>query len=290
MSKFLSTMKLKLQKNAPSIALVAGTAGLVGTIALSNYQTLKVQPVIDDIKEQWKLPDEGARLAKREDYTQEDYTRDKVVIAAQSIVKMTKHYRWSILLGTASIASIVYGRNAYEGRVVALTAAYTVTKEAFDRYRAKMAADLGEDQEQALYEDSELSVEKKNGKITGAEIPKRSTGRFFDDTTSTEFLNNPDANMNFIKQQQNFFNHKLQLKGYVFLNEVYEALGFDTVPEGQILGWYVKPGEKHEKIDFFDKANVKRSDKLVSAITSEQVSPLAVWLDFNIDGVIHTLL
>ena len=103
-------------------------------------------------------------------------------------------------------------------------------------------------------------------------------------------MNNPDANRNFLLQQQNFFNHKLQLKGYVFLNEVYEALGFDTVPEGQILGWYIKPGEKHAPIDFFDKSNLKRSDQLVNAITSEQVSPNAVWLDFNIDGVIHTLL
>lgn len=47
----------------------------------------------------------------------------------------------------------------------------------------------------------------------------------------------PEYNMLFIKSVMNHLNDMLSARGYVFLNEAREALGFPLTREGQLLGW-----------------------------------------------------
>lgn len=291
MSNWFNNVKLSLKKNAPSIALTTGTVGLVGTIALSNYQTTKAGYILEEHKKEIEELNEAARTVDEDRYSAEDYKKDNVIVLARTASKFAKHYALSIALGTASIGLIVYGRNAYEGRIASLTAAYTLTKEVLDRYRAKIAEDLGEEQEQGLYDSAMFDVKKaKNGKIAEVEVPDRVLGRFFDEGETTEYNANPSSNQIFVRHQENFFNEKLSKRGYVFLNEVYEGLGFRPTPEGQVMGWFCKPGEDHPRISFFHENSLSNSDILTKAVVEEKVSPAALWLDFNVDGVIYDKL
>lgn len=57
------------------------------------------------------------------------------------------------------------------------------------------------------------------------------------DEENRNWTPNPESNALFLKQQQNFFNNALTVGRVVFLNEVYEALGFDRTKDGAIVGW-----------------------------------------------------
>ena len=82
---------------------------------------------------------------------------------------------------------------------------------------------------------------------------------------------NSDESYNrfFLQAQQNYFNQKLLMKGFVFLNEIYETLGFECIPAGQLVGW-LRNG-KDGYIDF--KIDKDENEDYT--------------LDFNVDGVVH---
>ena len=85
--------------------------------------------------------------------------------------------------------------------------------------------------------------------------------------------------MMWLRGQQNILNDILHTRGHVFLNEVYDALGFPHTPQGAVLGWI--DGEGDNCIDFglYDqnKENVRR---FVNGVDN------VIMLEFNHDGVI----
>jgi hypothetical protein len=75
----------------------------------------------------------------------------------------------------------------------------------------------------------------------------------------------------FLQTQQSYLNDVLRARGHVFLNDVYDALGFNRTTAGQMVGW-LKDGDDGY-IDF--------------AITEDEDEPGVFTLDFNVDGVIY---
>jgi hypothetical protein len=67
----------------------------------------------------------------------------------------------------------------------------------------------------------------------------------------------------------------------VFLNEIYDSLGFKRTRAGQVVGW-VANGTGDNFIDFglFEAASVDFAQGFEAAII----------LDFNVDGIIYDLL
>lgn len=52
----------------------------------------------------------------------------------------------------------------------------------------------------------------------------------------------PEYNGTFLRVQIAYLNDLLAARGHVFLNEVYDALGFPRVPQGQLIGWFYADG------------------------------------------------
>jgi hypothetical protein len=93
------------------------------------------------------------------------------------------------------------------------------------------------------------------------------------DETNAYWEKKPEYNLLFLKNTQNYFNDLLNSRGHVFLNEVYDRLGFKRTPAGQVVGW-LRSGKGAGYIDF--------------AIHDEQKSSTpSVSLDFNVDGIIY---
>jgi hypothetical protein len=67
--------------------------------------------------------------------------------------------------------------------------------------------------------------------------------RSFDETNSN-WSDRLEYNEMFLKVQESYFNDKLAARGHLFLNEVYDALGFERVPQGQLIGWIHSDGER----------------------------------------------
>lgn len=60
--------------------------------------------------------------------------------------------------------------------------------------------------------------------------------RYFGET-SFGWCKDPELNHVFLLQQQNYANELLKSRGYLFLNEVFDMLGFPRTQVGQICGW-----------------------------------------------------
>lgn len=59
----------------------------------------------------------------------------------------------------------------------------------------------------------------------------------FDRLTSQQWRDDAERNRVFLQAQQNYMNHRLRVRGVVFLNEVFDALGFKRTSIGQTVGW-----------------------------------------------------
>lgn len=80
----------------------------------------------------------------------------------------------------------------------------------------------------------------------------------------------------FLKAQQNFFNQCLQVRGFLILNDVLVALGFNPTPIGSVVGW-VMPGDG-VSFGIFD------SDKMLTE--QDTVGVKEIHLKFNVEGVV----
>ncbi len=86
----------------------------------------------------------------------------------------------------------------------------------------------------------------------------------------------PDQYLNrfFLITVKAWAQEQLHLKGYLLLNDLYLALGFERTSEGAILGWAAR-----------------NFDASVDLIIEQDISRSGHWvLDFNVGGVIYDLI
>lgn len=93
------------------------------------------------------------------------------------------------------------------------------------------------------------------------------------DRNSAQWSNDQEYNLMFIKAMQNHFNDLLRVRGHVFLNEIFDALGLPRTNQGVIIGWIY--GEMSN--NFID-------------LQTETLSDEQIKLTFNVDGVIWDLI
>lgn len=308
MSKLSLTMgrlSLNLKKNAPHIGVAGGVVGLCATIVLSSRATLKAQGVVAEHKQlviDTREVLETMEGQNNEDgtpkYSLKDFQQDQVVIWSKTAVAMLKLYGPAVVVGSLSIAAIASGHKAMSGRVAALGAAYQVAEATLGRYRDKIQEELGVDIEKELFAKSDIPAAKKaaseeayedeeKSKKTKQEVLKhsKSFSRVFENGATNAWRPSMSENSTFLRVQENAFNEKLERDGYVFLNEVYDALGFDRTPEGQIVGWVFTGDEgSNNHISFGLSEN---ADKNTEGLLKELIEWGDFFLDFNVDGVMY---
>lgn len=125
----------------------------------------------------------------------------------------------------------------------------------------------------------ELTNSKSRKSEKGTEASVSQYARIFDDSCPA-WNRDAEYNLLFLKEQQTFATDLLRSRGYLFLNEVYDMLGFPRSKAGQVVGWVYD--EKNpigdNKVDFriFDE----RNSLFVNGYER------SVLLDFNVDGCI----
>lgn len=270
----LHTGKFFAQKYAPEILTGVGIVGGIGSTILAARATLKLEAILDD-------------MAIRMEGLKDDESRAKLYVITG--LKITKLYGPSVSLGVASIAAILAGHGMLRKRNAALVAAYGVLERAFDTYRGRVIDEFGE----------EKDYEFRHGlkQVTTGKGDKKEVAMVFDpdlvvspyarvfrrwshpDGGSTQWDPTPEYNIVFLSAQETFANQKLQAKGHVFLNEVYEALGFEHSAEGAMAGWVKGEGDDFIDFGFRDPRNIRTG----SLIDGEEGN---IFLDFNVQGEI----
>ena len=227
---------LVLSKHAPTILTAAGTVGFIGTTVLASKATLKVEET---------LAEETALLVKvheaHEDgkLTDKDATRDKVILYTRMTTKLAKLYAPALILGAASIASLITGHGIMLKRNASLAAAYAAVDQAFKTYKKKVESKFGKD---AVLDaivsvaDEDLTKDEMTLEAISAVDGVSPYGVIFDDD-NINWSADEDLAMLHLKCQQQYANDILQTRGHIFLNEVYKMLGFPHTPAGAVTGW-----------------------------------------------------
>lgn len=283
---------LHLKEASPHIFFGLGVVGVVGAGVLACRATLKAEEKVDKIREDidnvQKLRASALETEKatgiKPRYTEADYHKDLGYVGMNGAVELGKLYGPSILLGAVSIGALAGAHIQLTRRNTALTVTLAAVTKAYNEYRSRVRGVLGDERELAIYQGSrEVEVVTEDGRIkveTQYDPNARSIyARLYDETTTRYWEKNATLNAMHVMGVLNQCQNILISRGHIFLNEVYDQLGLERSTAGQIVGWYWK-GDGDNFIDFGLDTPAARD-----FVEGHERS---VWLDFNVDGPIHT--
>lgn len=296
-ARFAGKAEFTIKKNSPEILLGAGIVGFVGTIVLACKATCRADEVLEFHRRKIKDINDAKEIADADpegemSYDVEIYRQDKAIRYLKTTGNLAKLYAPTVAVGALSLACILTSRNIMQKRYLGVVAAYNGVSAAFEGYRKRVRDEYGEDLDKhfrygTTYE--ELPVYDENGKKTKEKeqvektetemvIPNDDSCRFFD-SSNPNWDKNPTFSMMWLRGQQNILNDILHTRGHVFLNEVYDALGFPHTPQGAVLGWIDGEGDNYIDFGLYDpnKESVRR---FVNGDDN------VIMLEFNHDGVI----
>ena len=279
---------LLVKKHSPEILTTVGIVGVVTSAVMASKATLKLEPVVEKIK---NGKDEAKSLLEDEmfpEYDKDRHNKEVARVYVKGAVDLSKLYGPSITLGLSSIACIIGAHGIMRKRNVALAAAYKAVETSFSEYRKRVIAEIGEEKEENVYIGrQQVEVVDENGKkkkVTKVDPNGISAyARFFDEY-SDNWSKTPEYNLLFLKAQQNYANDLLHARGHVFLNEVYDMIGIPRSQAGQVVGWVIsKDGDNFIDFGVYDFDNTG-SHLFVNG------HERSILLDFNVDGVIYDLI
>ena len=293
MNGSLKKIGFKLNKKSPEILIILGVGGVVGSTILACKATTKLSEILDNTTEEMKkIKNYVEEVGYSEKYTNEDATKDTIIIYTQTGIKLFKLYAPAVTLGVVSLGCILTSNNILRKRNLALVAAYTGLDKTLKKYRDGVIERFGKDVDLELRhsiktkkvdilqtdENGEEIKVKTNIKVADGVNEQSDYARYFD-SSCPDWKNNNDYNLFFLKSQQHYANDKLRADGYLFLNEVYKMLGLPETKAGQVVGWIYEPDndniDNHVDFGIF---NVHRD------FDGEYEE--AILLDFNVDGYI----
>lgn len=298
--QILVKTKLGIKKHSPEILVVTGIGtGIVAAI-IACKQTIKANDIVAGAQKSLQNIEDVKELAANNEveYTEENEQEDRKTIGMQVAVGMVKTYALPVGLGILSITCILAGHHILKKRNVALAATYSALSTDFMNYRKRVVDKYGKDVDFMLKNGLEKQIvanqvvdpetgevkETKEEVLTYEGDKLSQYARVFDEVGSTQWTPSADHNRAFLLMEQNYFNERIRTRGYIFLNEVYERLGFRPTKAGSVVGWVYQNAD-YEGIDFgiFTAHTQKAAEFL------EGTEP-SIILDFNVQGDILSLV
>lgn len=314
-NRTLSKASTKMYKAAPTVAFIAGAVGSVASLYLmwraAKQHENVVSDAIDTIEEahDLKAPNEDGEVI-----SESSYRKALIKAYVQAGFKIGKLYAPVAITEIASIALMSFGYGSLNSRYIGSLAACSVLEHEYSKYRKNVIDNLGEDIDQQFrfgLKDKEIvspELDKdgnvktdKNGVVKTIKTKERvlddpdlegysGYAVIFDKNHSTQFDGDDETGMatsfynrEFLIKQQDYFNMLLKYRPShtVFLNEVYQALGYKPTKPGQVVGWHYDPDNPigdnkiiFVPIEFYDESYRAKS----------------VILDFNVDGNVWNYL
>lgn len=277
---------LYVKKFSPEILTGVGLVSMTAGAVLAVRATTKLDDVmaaaeerINNVKQLKEYSD-----TSEEDVEYPEYAADLRKAYIRNVLEFTKLYGPAVSLFISGAGSILAGHGIMRKRNVALVAAYNAIEKSFAAYRKRVIEDLGVDKDRDYRLGITEKVEKdENGKkTTSIEVDPYQMSRYarvFDES-NPYWQKEPGYNQFFLTAEQQWLNDKLLVTGHVFLNEVYERLGFEHTKEGSVVGWILSnDGDNYIDFGIYDAANQAKREFVNG-------NERSIWLDFNVDGVI----
>lgn len=290
-----------VKKHSPEILVAAGIVGTVASTVLACRATTKIGSILEKTKEQAALINKGAEAGNIEgfEYTQEEAKKDLAITYVQTGVQIAKLYAPAVIIGALSITSMLASHNILRKRNLALAAAYATVDGSFKEYRGRVIERFGKELDKELkYNIKTKEIEETTTDENGNETVVKKTiqvaepskytiyDRCFDETCPN-WQKDAEHNLYFLMQQQNWANDRLKRRGHLYLNEVYEALGFQQTKAGQVVGWIYDEknpiGDNYIDFGIHDLHDETKRNFVNGYERS-------IWVTFNVDGNIWELM
>lgn len=291
-------------KYAPEILAAVGTASIVGGTVICVKNTPKAyertQEIIEDMEDIDETTDDIS-----------DGQQSKISIIRRNAPSYIRWYAPGALLIGGGIACVLGGHILLRRRLAIVTASCEAISLAYATYRGRVIEKYGKEEDIALLTGGEvipknLKIKKKanKGPESGVIAPDdaKEIGspyvRVFDEW-NPNWVDDPATNLLFLKTQEHFANDLLRSRGHLFLNEVFDALGFERTSLGAVTGWILHPEDEHGEdvgdnyVDFgiFDEYWKLFHGELPTQTDVNKREFLngyqpSILLDFNVDGTI----
>lgn len=285
------------KKRSPELFLIGGIVAGVETVVMACKETPKALQIMEEHKKNTLMirdcmGDQG--LIESGEYSDEQGQKDLFIQYVHTGVGLAKTYAPALALGALSIGCILTSHNVMKKRNLALATAFTALDKSFKGYRSEVVERFGEEvdkqlalgikpkeiEEKTIDENGNEVVTKKTENIVDPLSVYSPYAKFFD-AGCTGWEDNPEYNLMFLRAQEKYVNDLLKSRGYVFLNEVYDALGIPRTEAGQFVGWVYEPenGDYDNYISFgiYD-VNKENCKDFVNGYEP------TILLDFNCDG------
>lgn len=225
----------KVSKHSPIILTSVGVVGLGATAVLAYRSRHKVEYIVDDIEEAREL----------------EKPIDKVHVAKA----LAEALYLPITVGAVSVGCIVMSYRIQNNRIATLVTALAA-QQAHNMYiENKFKKKYGQEEYNKFMvptEETEIEGINSKGKptMTVKEVKKeidQTIGQWYDE--SSEYASDDHSyNVAMIDSVNDHLNLILFQRGHLLLNEVREALGFQRIRAGALLGWSTEDGFNIEKV------------------------------------------
>lgn len=295
---------LTVKRYSPEILTVLGVAGVITATVMACKATLKAPKILDEHQEMMNAIEEATQL-KVEDYGPDQIRQDKVLTYLNTGKSFAVLYGPSAAVGILSLSCLVGASLILKKRNLAIAAAYALIEKAFNEYRGRVVDELGAEKdfhfrygtnyetitEEVTDKDGKKKKTKKQVQVLSDDAKGSMYARIFEEqqyntdgsyTGSSQWSPVADYNATNLILKNAWANEHLKARGYMFLNDVYEELGFPRTKAGQMVGWLYR-GDGDCYISFGPE---------VDALINKMPGYLAYrdggsfLLDFNVDGVI----
>lgn len=283
----------RISKHAPTILSVAASAGVVAT----GYLAWQAGTRFEDCEgRDWERRKECIRNADQ--IADEDVRKIEVKNRILFILDTAYTCAPAAIVGASTIAMIYFSNSISKKRLAAVGAAYTVLQTAFDDYKKSMVTALGEETvakitrpklpnydktaEEILSSDNKSDAAAVVDAVLASITDLSPYARIITEESSNCWDENEDYTAETLAAVQLWANRRLERKGHLFLNEVYDQLGLSRTREGAVVGWIKNSKDGDNYVSFGDyEANIYR-------VPSEDYSRVDsnFILDFNVDGMI----
>lgn len=300
LTRTLNRTGLKIKKYSPEILIAAGVVGTVTSAVMACRATTKLDAVLEETNNETKKIENFVEENGYSDkYSEEDMKKDLAIVKTQGIIKVVKLYAPSVALGALSLTAIISSNHILRKRNIAIAAAYATVDKSFKDYRSRVVERFGKDLDRELrhnikMKEVEQIVVDENGNetvekttVNVAERPEYSDYAKIYDSGNTGWCKDPETNLMVLRRMEDYANDKLKEKGHLFLNEVYDMLGFPRTRAGQEVGWIYDEkepvGDNYVDFGIYDFAKPKNADFVNGYERS-------IVLDFNVDGPILDMI
>ena len=282
----------RISKHAPTILSVAASAGVIAT----GYLAWQAGTRFEDVEgRDWDRRKECLRNADM--IPDEDVPKIERKNRILFILDTVRTVAPAAIVGAATITMIYFSNSISKKRLAAMGAAYATLQTAFDGYKRTMVEALGKESVDKILKpklpnvgksaEEILSSDNKSDAANVADAVVNSLkalspyARIIAEESSTCWDPNEDYTSQNIAAVQLWANRRLERKGHLFLNEVFDQLGLSRTREGAVVGW-LKNSEGDNYVSFgdFDASIYRVPSDDYTRVDSNFI------VDFNIDGVI----